>query len=303
MASMDKKYVRHVGAVSVKFDGPGEAKWSLGGQGSYGSGYVLRNVPTGKYTVSFSDVPDWTRPADAMVTVVKGGTASAAGTYVKHTGSVTVTIEGPREARWALDGKGAYATGQTAGGIDVGNPVLSFSEGPGWTKPENQRVSVRNGAVSRASGSYVRHTGSVKVDITGTKDGRWSLDGKGNYPGGWTADNIVVGTYRILFSDVSGRIKPEPKTITVSKGATTTVSAAYTQNTGAITVNVDGRKEARWSIDGMGSYERGETVQEIHLGDRVISFSYGKGWKSPADRTVTVQRGATASLSGVYTQR
>ncbi|TDY54986.1 hypothetical protein C8D99_1269 [Aminivibrio pyruvatiphilus] len=303
MASMDKKYVRHVGAVSVKFDGPKEAKWSLGGKESYESGYMLKNVPTGKYTVSFSDVPDWTRPADAAVTVAKGGTASAAGAYVKHTGSVTVTIEGPKEARWALDGKGAYTAGQTAGGIEVGNPVLSFSEVPGWTKPENQRVTVRNGAVSRTSGTYVRHTGSVKVEITGTKDGRWSLDGKGNYPGGWTAGSIVVGTYRIIFSDVSGRIKPEPKTITVSRGATTTVSAAYTQNTGSITVTIDGPKEARWSIDGRGSYESGQTVAEILVGNRVISFSYVKGWRSPADRSVTVQRGGTVSASGVYTAR
>ncbi|MBL3538098.1 hypothetical protein, partial [Aminivibrio sp.] len=302
-ASVEGKYVRHVGSVSVTIDGPKEAKWSLGGKGSYDSGYVLRNVPTGKYMVSFANVPDWTRPADAEVTVTKDGTASAAGAYVKHTGSVTVTIEGPKEARWALDGKGAYAGGQTVSGIDVGNPVLSFSEVPGWTKPENRRVVVRNGAVTRASGTYVRHTGSVKVDITGTKDGRWSLDGKGNYPGGWTAGNVVVGTYRILFSDVPGRIKPEPITITVSKGATTAVSAAYTQNTGAITVTIDGPKEAQWSIDGMGSYESGQTVGEILLGNHVISFSYVKGWKSPADMTVTVQRGATVSASGVYTRR
>ncbi len=126
--------------------------------------------------------------------------------------------------------------------------------------------------------------GSVRVDITGTKDGRWSLDGKGNYPSGWTAGKIVVGTYKVLFSNVSGSIKPEAKTITVKNGVTTTLSAAYTPNTGSVTVTIDGPKEARWSIDGRGSYQSGQTVGGVIQGNHTISFSYVKGWKSPADR-------------------
>jgi len=153
------------------------------------------------------------------------------------------------------------------------------------------------------SGSYIRHTGSVKVTITGTNDGRWSIDGKGNYPSGWTARNIVVGNYKILFSNVPGRVKPEVKTITVKNGATTTVSAAYTQNTGSISVTIEGPGEARWSIDGRGSYASGQTVSDVLAGNRTISFSYVRGWKTPANKTVTVTRGAVESIRGVYTER
>ncbi len=291
MASMDKKYVRHVGSVSVKIDGPEGARWNFDGKGDYAGGHVLKDIPTGQYTVSFTEVPDWTKPSDVPISVTRDKSVSVSGVYVKHTGSVSVTIQGPAEARWSLNGAGRFASGQTTGNIDVGNSVISFSDVPGWTRPANVRVAVRNGMVSRASGAYVRHTGSVRVDITGTKDGRWSLDGKGNYPSGWTAGKIVVGTYKVLFSNVSGSIKPEAKTITVKNGVTTTLSAAYTPNTGSVTVTIDGPKEARWSIDGRGSYQSGQTVGGVIQGNHTISFSYVKGWKSPADRKITVQRG------------
>jgi hypothetical protein len=303
MASMDKKYVRHVGSVSVKIDGPEGARWNFDGKGDYAGGHVLKDIPTGQYTVSFTEVPDWTKPSDVPISVTRDKSVSVSGVYVKHTGSVSVTIQGPAEARWSLNGAGRFASGQTTGNIDVGNSVISFSDVPGWTRPANVRVAVRNGMVSRASGAYVRHTGSVRVDITGTKDGRWSLDGKGNYPSGWTAGKIVVGTYKVLFSNVSGSIKPEAKTITVKNGVTTTLSAAYTPNTGSVTVTIDGPKEARWSIDGRGSYQSGQTVGGVIQGNHTISFSYVKGWKSPADRKITVQRGATISSSGAYTER
>ena len=301
--SIPGSYVRHVGSVSVKIDGPEGARWNFDGKGDYAGGHVLKDIPTGQYTVSFTEVPDWTKPSDVPISVTRDKSVSVSGVYVKHTGSVSVTIQGPAEARWSLNGAGRFASGQTTGNIDVGNSVISFSDVPGWTRPANVRVAVRNGMVSRASGAYVRHTGSVRVDITGTKDGRWSLDGKGNYPSGWTAGKIVVGTYKVLFSNVSGSIKPEAKTITVKNGVTTTLSAAYTPNTGSVTVTIDGPKEARWSIDGRGSYQSGQTVGGVIQGNHTISFSYVKGWKSPADRKITVQRGATISSSGAYTER
>ena len=301
--SIPGSYVRHVGSVSVKIDGPEGVRWNFDGKGNYAGGHVLKDIPTGQYTVSFTEVPDWTKPSDVPISVTRDKSVSVSGVYVKHTGSVSVTIQGPAEARWSLNGAGRFASGQTTGNIDVGNSVISFSDVPGWTRPANVRVAVRNGMVSRASGAYVRHTGSVRVDITGTKDGRWSLDGKGNYPSGWTAGKIVVGTYKVLFSNVSGSIKPEAKTITVKNGVTTTLSAAYTPNTGSVTVTIDGPKEARWSIDGRGSYQSGQTVGGVIQGNHTISFSYVKGWKSPADRKITVQRGATISSSGAYTER
>ncbi len=65
----------------------------------------MSGVPTGKYSLSFSEAADWTKPQDVSVAVTKDGTASAEGKYVRHTGSVAVKIDGPKEARWVFEGK------------------------------------------------------------------------------------------------------------------------------------------------------------------------------------------------------
>ncbi len=56
----------------MKIDGPKEAKWTFDGK-EFDSGSVVENVPTGKYVVSFTDVPEWTRPADAEVPLQRTG--------------------------------------------------------------------------------------------------------------------------------------------------------------------------------------------------------------------------------------
>ncbi|MGI6784761.1 MAG: hypothetical protein ACOX5A_11210 [Aminivibrio sp.] len=298
-ASLDGKYVRHTGSVTVRIDGPKEARWVFGGK-QYESGQTVSNVPTGKYPVAFNNVPNWTGPDGVSVTVKKGETASAFGAYAKHTGSLTVSMEGPKDISWSLNDRGNYANGQTIGNLDVGPVTVSFSEIAGWNKPENVRVTIKNETAEKVSAAYVRQTGSVKVDIAGTKDGRWSLDGKGNYPGSWTEKNIPTGSYKIVFSDVTGRIKPESLPVTVTPDKTASVKAEYINNTGFITVKIDGPAEARWAIDGKGSYESGQTVGEILPGGRTVSFTYVKGWKSPADVKVTVQKDGTATVEGAY---
>lgn len=294
------KYVRHTGAVTAKIDGPGEATWIFEGK-DYKSGHKVDGVPTGKYAVAFSEVPEWTRPADVSIEITKGGTASPEGKYIRHSGSLTANIDGPKEARWIFGGK-EYESGQKAEGIPTGRHTVSFSDVPGWTKPENAPVTIKNKETAGISEKYVRHTGAVKVDIAGTGEGRWSLDGKGNFPSGWTEKNVVVGPYKILFSDVSGRIKPEPLPVTVVHNTTTSIKAEYVKNTGSVTVKIDGPEEARWTVDGRGSYASGQTVGEILPGGHTISFTYVKGWKSPSDVKITIQKDATASAEGKYTE-
>jgi hypothetical protein len=300
-ASAGGKYIRHTGSVAVNIEGPEDAQWTFEGR-NYKSGSKIDQIPTGKYTLRFTDVKDWTRPKDVAVEVTSDRALALEGKYVRHKGAVSVTIEGPQEARWSIGGKGSHESGETVGDLNVGPAVIAFSEAAGWTKPENARVTIQDRATARTSGKYVRHTGSVKVDITGTKDGRWSLDGKGNYPGGWVEKNIPTGTYKVLFCNVSGRIKPEPVSVTVAHGKALTLTAEYVKNTGSVTVKIDGPQDARWTVGGRGSYKSGQTAEEILPGERVVSFTYVKGWKSPPDIKITVSRDETVSAEGKYTE-
>ncbi len=101
--SIHGKYIRQLGALAVKMEGPAGAKWIFDGK-EYESGRVIENLPTGEYKVSFREVPEWTSPGEKTVTVSKNKTAAVDEKYVRHTGSVAVKIDGPKEARWVLEG-------------------------------------------------------------------------------------------------------------------------------------------------------------------------------------------------------
>ncbi len=293
------------GSVRVTIDGPAEARWSLNGTGSYASGATVSGVPAGSAVVSFSAVSGWNRPANITVSVTKGTTVDATGTYtrqIQDTGSVRATIKGPAEARWSVNGNGAYKSGATVSGVPVGNAVVSFTAVPGWDKPADRSVTVKKSTTVATSGTYIRQTGSVRVTISGPATARWSLNGKGSYKSGATVSGVPVGNAVVSFFNVSGWNKPANITLAVTKGATATAAGTYTQHTGFVRVTISSPGDARWSVNGMGDYRSGETSPGIPAGKAVVSFTSVSGWDKPANISVTVKNGTTAAAKGTYKQ-
>ena len=78
--------------LTVTIEGPGEAKWLFRGK-SFGSGHTLADIPDGKYTVAFTDVPGWDKPADAELSMTKGHAVSIHGKYIRQLGALAVKME------------------------------------------------------------------------------------------------------------------------------------------------------------------------------------------------------------------
>jgi hypothetical protein len=106
------------------------AKWRRGsshfpGFPWYTSGATETGVPTGEWSVAFSDVTGWNKPDLQWVTVNNGQTATATGTYTRQTGSLTVTIT-PQAAvdagaKWRRAGTNIWKnSGSTETGVFVG---------------------------------------------------------------------------------------------------------------------------------------------------------------------------------------
>lgn len=55
-----------------------------------------------------------------------------------------------------------------------------------------------------------------------------------------------------------------------------------------------------WAIDGVGAYTSEQTVSNVFIGDRLISFSTVPGYTTPGSRNVSVTEGGTATDTGVY---
>ena len=194
------------GSVSVTITGPTDARWSLDGKGSYSSGYVLNEVAVGTHTISFSDVAGWEKPADIEITVTKDITSSLTTTYVQSKGSVSVTITGPSQAHWSLDGTGSYTSGQTISDVIPGSHTVSFSGIPGWTTPADINLSLDPGESLSLTGQYTLSAampeGWKAIEAGGSVWLEWDpvqgFDGPVTYIVNILDENgNVVGTYNV----------------------------------------------------------------------------------------------------------
>jgi len=89
--------VQQLGSLAVTITPQGAidagAKWRRTGTSTWlNSGTTETGIPVGPYTVEFSDIVGWTKPANQPVTISNGQTANTSGTYVQQLGSLAVTI-------------------------------------------------------------------------------------------------------------------------------------------------------------------------------------------------------------------
>jgi subtilisin family serine protease len=303
VAKLEVELVQHKGSVQVVLFGPEEARWSVDGKGSYASGETVKDLIVGTYRLSFSQVDGWDAPREMRITVAKDTLAKTEPGYTRHLGSVTVTIDGPAEARWSLDGQGSYENGQSVEKVVVGEHTVSFSDIVDWDTPADQTVSVTKDAVSTIAGSYKQHKGSVKITIKGPEEARWSLNGEGSYASDAVVEDLVVGEYAVTFSKIAGWDRPREQKLVVGKDATATFEGTYTQHVGAVAVYIEGPSEALWKISGIEeSHAGGEAAKDLPVGEYTVSFSDADGWEKPEDQPVTVFRNVTAMATGSYTR-
>ena len=155
------------------------------------------------------------------------------GAYEADAGSVTVTIT-PEEARiagaqWSLDGGTTWKnSGETASDILPGSYTVTFKDVTDWTKPEDQAVTVTKDATVTVEKTCVRHTGNVRVNITGPSGARWSIDGTEWKNSGETITGLPTGVYTVLFNEVNGWTKPANRNAAVNKDQLTVADVQYT---------------------------------------------------------------------------
>jgi len=70
-------------------------------------------------------------------------------------------------AKWRRAGRAhGKNSGATETGIPVGPYTVEFSDVSGWTKPDNQPVTIIDGQTATATGVYILQVGSLQVTIT-----------------------------------------------------------------------------------------------------------------------------------------
>ena len=82
-------------------------------------------IPVGQYTVEFSDVAGWTKPANQTVTINKGQTTSATGTYTPRASNPVNPAEGTIGTDFTITGSGF---GTKKGKVSIGNTSVTVLE-------------------------------------------------------------------------------------------------------------------------------------------------------------------------------
>ncbi len=218
------------GAISVAISPEGAAdagaRWSADGGKTWRTSGETLLIAEGDATLIFNNIVGWKTPESIPVKISNESGAKAAAAYVQLTGSIRAEIDGPEEARWNINGKGEFLSGNIREGIVPGDYTISFTEVEGWLKPKDANVTVGSGGVAALSAAYVR-TGSVLVTIEGPSEGRWAIGDKLDLESGALIEGLAPGEYSVSFLSVEQWKSPETISLEVSPGETVQAVAVY----------------------------------------------------------------------------
>jgi hypothetical protein len=167
-----------------------------------------------------------------------------------------------------------YAT-VSDGALSAPSPTRSFTTGGGGP----------------ATG-FLRVTSSpalpTQISIDGVVADSWGLN--------WV--KLAPGSYTVSFSHIEGFTEPAPQVVTVTAGATTTVTGTFTAR-GSLRVITSPPVAGRIAVDGVPRNQWGMWT-DLPAGAHTVCFGPVAGYDPPACEDVTLVAGAPSTITGVY---
>lgn len=317
--SVTASYARQVGSLQVTIEpgiaARGGAKWRRVGTTEWlNSGDIEAEIPAGEYAVEFQDLTGWHKPPELAVEVQEATTGTAVGTYARKVGSLTAAIA-PAEvadagAMWRVVGAMDWLpAGEIRSDLPVGQYSVEYSSLSGWRAPDPQDVVLTETETTVVQGTYVRQRGSLGVIISPPSaveaGAAWQREGQ---PEWRAADQpeigIPVDAYNIAFKPLVNWHTPDPQTVEIRDGETTTIQATYLPHAGYVQVFVDPEAAAAagasWRMDGGEWQVNGTTVDGVTVGEHSIEFADLDGYDAPASQVVVVDLDRTTFATGTY---
>jgi hypothetical protein len=269
---------------------------------SWGLNWV--KLAPGQHTVSFSEVDGYAAPADQAVTVTAGATTTVTGAFsarallrVLTSPALpgTITVDGIPRNDWGL-----------WTWLPAGSHQVCFGAVSDFAAPACQNLQLSAGAQSTVTGAYSSDPGAAgasdvgylrvttspalpaQVSVAGAPAATWGLD--------WL--KLSPGQHTVSFADVDGYTTPADQTVTVSAGATTTVTGAYAQR-GLLRVVTSPAVPGTITVDGTPRNDWGLWTW-LPTGSHTVCFGAVSGYTTPSCQTVTLSAGVQTSVTGAY---
>lgn len=284
------------------------------------SGATL-TVETGDYTVQFSAVVNFDAPADQPAAVTKCQTTPVTGDYIRHTGSLQVTIE-PQGAidagaQWRvveIGGDPWHNSGYTLADIPTGSYTVEFYvlDPSCWDSPSDIPVTITKDNTTSETGVYTGY-GNLQINIEPEDavagGGKWRRVGTTTWlDSGAVENHLEAGiSYEVEFKAIDDWQKPNNINPTVPYCDTAIESGTYTALFGELMVTItpqgavtDG---AQWKATASG-FDTGwkNSGEEIRLdpGNYTVKFKDLEWWRTPDDIPVLITAGNATNESGEY---
>ena len=303
------------------------AMWSIDrGATWHNSGDVITGLTMGPYPVIFKDgIEGYTTPDPILTVVQRGKMVTGVGTYVSTAGNnglkMTITPDEANQdgAAWSIDnGLTWYYSGETIQGLTGGMYAVVFKDIQDWTKPASMAVLVPDlGKTKETEAAYVpmvESSGNLHVslfsdDQTAADDNhtqyappegaQWSLDGGKTWHNDGEVLKLSVGTYQIIFQNLTGWITPPTQQISILAGKDFWGNAYYIRNqrfsqqvfivpAGAISAG------AMWRVNAEAWQPSGATIGNlVYDTTHTIQFKTVNNWIAPAAIELFVPNGMT----------
>lgn len=317
-------WVRELGTVNI-YVHPPAGSWRLTGPDGVdqtGTGEItLGGMPTGNYTLEWQPLATYDPPVPVTLTRFLYPNMSVVfnGTYTPRIGegiaqvSVVLVPQAALDAggQWQING-GPWLNSGDVVEVPDGNSTLTYKDLPGWTAPVTQTLFFERDKTTTLMREYIRHKGTVIVDVD-PNTAQWELtDGDGNLIPG-TGDQVLTyvpaGTISVQWLPLASYTEPSPNpaVFTLNNNATYRVTGAYVPVIGAgegivrVFLHPDGAVNAgaQWRLLG-GEWRSSGGMQAVPDGEQVIRFREIEGWQPPADMTVNVVRDTTNDFHATY---
>lgn len=212
------------------------ARWSINSGADWlTSGTALKDLLPGSYTVVFSDLPGWTKPADIPVVLSNGIETLIVTNYLPN-GFLRVILE-PAAARatsnafWRVDGSEWMESGEVIN-LSVGIHELLFSQVPGWRmNPSNEFVAIPSAVTTTLVRTYEEIVTRLQVFINPpqavAQGAQWRPTTTSDWQTSGLALRIEPGVYNVEFKSIPNWLAPQAQAVTVPTDYTKVATGQY----------------------------------------------------------------------------
>jgi hypothetical protein len=145
------------------------------------------------------------------------------------------------------------------------------------------------------------HFGLLRVNSNLDHEGKWSIDGGLTWHDFNYEIKVEIGTYEIIFNELTGYKTPEHQTVTIETGILTEITANYIQYGGLIVNSNNAPEGAQWRLENDQTWYNFGTPLTLIPGTYNIIFKDVSGYITPASQQATITAGETTSINaGIY---